>query len=112
VYIDVLKKNFMLAIIALVLLFPTFFIWAGIPIFIVGRAVGGLTASPIVFYLSVSLSGGVLFSLYFLPINLKVARRLAVAKGCGSLNAFLRIEAGWVAVVALIFGKVISFIVQ
>jgi hypothetical protein len=102
----------MLAIIALVLLFPTFFIWAGIPIFIVGRAVGGLTASPIVFYLSISLSGGILFSLYFLPINLKVARRIVATKGCGTLNTFLRIEAGWVAVVAIIFVIIIRIIDQ
>ncbi|WP_299095675.1 hypothetical protein [uncultured Metabacillus sp.] len=111
-YLKVLKQNFLLAIIALMLLIPTFFIWAGIPFFVVGSVVGSLTTSPILIYLCISLSGGVLFSLYFLPINLKVARSIAVAKKRSSLNSFMRLEAVWIVVVAMIFGIVLTIIVQ
>lgn len=111
-YLSVLKRNFMLVIIALILLIPTFFIWAGIPFFIVGSAVGNLTASPILIYLCISLSGGLIFSLYFLPINLKVAREIAVIKKLSSLNSFLRLEAVWITVVAMIYVIVLNTIVQ
>ena len=93
----------MLGIIALVMLMPTFFIWAGIPFFIIGSAVGSLTTNPILLFLCVSLSGCLLFSLYFMPNNLKVAQNLAVTKKRSSLNFFIRIEAVWIVVIAMIF---------
>ena len=111
-YLNVLKRNFMLVIIALMLLIPTFFIWAGIPFFMVGSAVGNLTANPILIYLCISLSGGLIFSLYFLPINLKVAREIEVIKQLSSLNSFLRLEAVWIIVVAMIYVIVLNIIVQ
>lgn len=103
-YKNVLRKNFMLAIIAIALLFFTFFIWAGIPFFLVGSFVYSITASSALAYLSIALSGGILFSLYFLPINLKVARSMANRKKSSVLSSFLKLEMVWVAVVAGIWG--------
>ena len=40
-YIEVLKRNFMLVIMALVLLVVTFFIWAGVPFFSNWKFIGG-----------------------------------------------------------------------
>ena len=103
-YKEVLQKNFMLVVIAFVLLFPTFFVWAGIPFFIIGGTVGHITTSPILVYLSVALSGGILFSLYFLPLNVKVARYIANTKESSVLYSFLRLEMIWIVVIAVIWG--------
>lgn len=102
-YSTALKSNFMLVIIACMLLILTFFIWAGVPIFIVGGAVNKLTTNPFLTYLSVSLSGGIIFSLYFLPINLKVAKEIAATEKISSLNSFLRLEAVWIVVFTAIW---------
>lgn len=102
-YKNVLQKNFMLGVIGLMLLFPTFFIWAGIPFFIVGRFVESIIANPTLVYFSIALSGGILFSLYFLPINLKVARGMAEVKNGSLLSSFLQLEMIWIAVVAVIW---------
>ena len=103
-YKKVLRKNFMLVIIAFVLLFPTFFVWAGIPFFIIGGAVGHITTSPILVYLCVALSGGFLFSLYFLPLNVKVARYMADTKESSAWYSFLRLEMIWIVAVGVIWG--------
>lgn len=102
----------MLVIMTLVLLIVTFFIWAGIPVFVIGIAVADLTSNFVLTHLGISLSVGLLFSLYFIPINLKVARKIAVIKKRGSLNSFIRIEAGWILIGAFIFELVFSIIVQ
>ena len=74
-YLNVLKREFMLVIIASVLLGVTFFIWAGVPVFIIGSAVANLTTSQFLVNLCISLSVATIFSLYFSPINLKVKKR-------------------------------------
>lgn len=102
-YVDVLKKNFMLVVMALVLLLLTFFIWAGIPVYFVGQVHDHFIASKYLIYVGISLSGGLLFSLYILPINLKVARNIAVERNISILHSFLRLETGWVLVGAFIW---------
>lgn len=67
------------------------------------QVVGDAFTSKYSIYLGISLSGGVLFSLYFLPINLKVARYIAVERNSSILHSFLRIEVGWVFAIALIW---------
>lgn len=109
-YLDVLKKNYMLVIIASMLLFPTFFIWIGIPFYVVGSVLSDLITSKYLISLGVSLSGGLLFSLYFLPINLKVARNIAIERNVSISHSFLRLVIGWVLVGALIFGLVIGIL--
>lgn len=111
-YLKVLKKNFMLLIMALVLLILTFFIWVGVPFFIIGIIVSDLTSSLILIHLGISLSGGLLFSLYFAPINLKVARRIADIKHRGLIYSFICIETVWILVSALIFEVTLSIVVQ
>ncbi|WP_237473958.1 hypothetical protein [Virgibacillus halodenitrificans] len=75
VYLKTLKKNFMLVIMATVLLIPTFFIWAGIPLFIIGGLIENLTNNALLVHLCISLSGGLLFSLPFMPINFKAEKK-------------------------------------
>lgn len=102
----------MLVIIASVLLVLTLFIWAGIPAFIIGSVVASLTTNQFLINLCVSLSGAIIFSLYFLPINIKVAQDIAVTKKRSSYNSFIRIEIMWIIVVATIFQIILSIAIQ
>ncbi|MCK0472482.1 hypothetical protein [Halalkalibacter sp. APA_J-10(15)] len=111
-YITIIKTNFMLIIIALMLLFVTFFIWAGLPFFVIGNTIDLFTNHAIMFYVSISLSGGFLFSLYFLPINLKVAKSIAAIKERGVVRSFLQIQLIWVFVCSVLFGTVLYILIQ
>ncbi|MGP4038531.1 hypothetical protein ACTWP4_01285 [Gracilibacillus sp. D59] len=111
-YSNVLKKNFMLLIMGSVLLILTFFIWAGVPFFIIGNAVAEITSNMAIIHFCISISGGLLFSLFFVPINLKVATNIAKIKDCSVVNAFIRIEIIWILVCSLIFEIVLIIVIQ
>jgi len=111
-YSNVLKKNFMLVIIALVLLVLTFFIWAGVPLFIIGNSVEELTSNLVIIHLCISISGGFLFSLFFVPINLKVSKNIADIKNRSVMISFIRIEIIWILVCSLIFEIIFSIVIQ
>lgn len=102
----------MLVIIASVLLVVTFFIWAGVPVFIIGSAGANLTTSQFLVNLCISFSVAIIFSLYFLPINLKVAQDIAITKKRSSYNSFIRIEIMWILVVAAIVQIILSLVLQ
>lgn len=74
----------MLVLMALVLLAVTFFIWTGVPFFIISSLVAELTSNFVIVYLCISLSGGILFSLYFVPLHLKVAKNIGniITRNC------------------------------
>ncbi len=101
-YVQVLKKDFMLAIIAIALLFFTFFMWAGFPIFFIAPALARLTANLTFIYVAILFLTSLLFTLYFLPINLKVARHIATVKNRNSIRSFIRIEILWIVIGVLI----------
>ncbi|WP_411954153.1 hypothetical protein ACKXGF_13155 [Alkalibacillus sp. S2W] len=109
-YFKSLRKNFMLVVIALILSIPTFFIWAGIPFFIMGGVVESMTTSTWLVYLSVSLSGGFLFSLYFLPFHLNVARNMANTMRYNMVKALIYIQTFFITVSAVFFGIAIIII--
>ncbi|MUV37649.1 hypothetical protein JNUCC1_01455 [Lentibacillus sp. JNUCC-1] len=102
-YLHVLKKNFMLVIMAVGLMVFTFFLWAGVPVFIVGGAMGHLTMNPLVLHAAVSLSAGFLFAFYFAPINLKVAGHVAQLKNDRSFKSFVKIQTVWIVCCAILF---------
>ena len=111
-YSNVLKKNFMLVIIALVLLVLTFFIWAGVPLFIIGNSVAELTSNLVIIHLCISISGGFLFSLFFVPINIKVSQNIADIKNRSVMISFIRIEIIWILVCSLIIEIIFSIVIQ
>ncbi|GEN32098.1 hypothetical protein HNQ35_002551 [Cerasibacillus quisquiliarum] len=111
-YLHVLKNNFMLVIMASVLLVLTFFIWAGFPVFTVGLAVAGLTTNSAIVHFSISLSGGLLFSLYFVPFNLKVAKRIAKINFHSVQRCFVRIQIIWIIVCSIIFEIIMNVVMQ
>ncbi|WP_249872841.1 hypothetical protein [Oceanobacillus saliphilus] len=106
-YLDVFKRNFMLVVMALVLLAVTFFIWAGVPFFLIGSLVADLTSNFVIIYLCISLSGGFLFSFYFVPFNLKVAKNIGNIKGDSVTISFMYLQTLWIIVSSLIFGIVL-----
>ncbi|HAM81989.1 hypothetical protein [Ornithinibacillus bavariensis] len=109
---DVLKKEFMLVIMVSVLLVFTFFLWAGIPVFIIGSFVSELTSNIAIIHFCISLSVGFLFSLFFVPINLKVARNIAKIKNRSVWISIVRIEIIWIIVCALIFAVIFNIVIQ
>lgn len=102
-YKSILKTNFMLLIIAIVLLFFTFGYWLGIPVFIVSMWLFELNTPWYVQVIGVSLSVGILISLFFIPINLKVARRVAEIKDQSALSQLIRIQLTFVLLFAVSF---------
>ncbi|PIC56485.1 hypothetical protein CSV80_14670 [Sporosarcina sp. P12(2017)] len=111
-YLHVVKREFMFIIMAAVLLVLTFFIWVGVPVFIIGSAVASLTTSQFLVNLCISFSIAIIFSLYFLPINFKVAQDIAVTKKRSTYNSFIRIEIMWIVAIAAILQIILSFILQ
>ncbi len=102
----------MLVIMASVLLVLTFFIWAGIPVYIIGGAVGKFSSNLVIIHLCISLSAGILFSLYFLPINLIVAKNVAETMARSSMNSFIRIQIMWIIACSLIFQIILIIAIQ
>lgn len=111
-YSSVFKRNFMLVIMASFLLVITFFLWAGVPVFIIGSFVSELTSNLAIIHFSISISGGFLFSLYFVPINLKVAEHIASIKNHNVMISFIGIEIIWVLVCTLIFAIIFNIAIQ
>ncbi|PIC85930.1 hypothetical protein CSV72_11300 [Sporosarcina sp. P20a] len=111
-YLHVVKREFMLVIMAAILLVVTSFIWVGVPVFMIGGAVASLTTSQFLVNLCISFSVAIIFSLYFLPINFKVAQEIAVTKKRSIYNSFIRIEIMWIVAIAAILQIILSFILQ
>lgn len=91
-YATVLKKNFMLLIIGLVLVFFTFAYWVGIPVFVVGGMLDELRMPNFISIVILFLSAGFLFSVLFIPLNIKVAHVVGKLKQQSTLQAFTRLQ--------------------
>lgn len=98
----------MLVLMALVLLAVTFFIWTGVPFFIISSLVAELTSNFVIVYLCISLSGGILFSLYFVPLHLKVAKNIGNIKGNRTIISFMYLQTIFILVSSLIFSIVLG----
>ncbi|MBM7602674.1 hypothetical protein JOC75_000644 [Metabacillus crassostreae] len=110
-YLSVLKSNYMLLVIASLLSFLTFFIWAGLPVFIIGTAVAELTTNLGVIHFFICVSGGFLYSVMFIPINLQVAKKIAELKNRSVVSSFLRIETIWILIVSVIFETIFVILI-
>ena len=91
----------MLLVIALVLVFFTFAFWIGIPIFLVGDILVELHIPYFIMIMCIFLSSGLLFSLLFIPLNLKVASMIGKLKQQSTLQAFTRLQLGFVLLCAV-----------
>lgn len=109
-YAIVLRKDFMLIMIALVLMFVTFAFWIGIPIILVGNFISNLKVSIFIQIFCISLSVGLSFSLFFIPIHLKVARVVGEMKTESTLKVFSRLHFVFVLLSTTIFYVMIILI--
>lgn len=98
-----LKKDIMLLIIACFMLFFTSFLWLGLPVWVISVYIEEYTNSILLGIIIVPISVGIFFSLYFMPINIKVARRIADIQKSNKWKILLRIESIFVLMVAIIF---------
>lgn len=111
-YFSVLKRNYMLLVMALVLSAVTFFIWVGVPFFIIGSFVAEFTSSFILTYISISLSGGFLFSFYYVPVNVKVAKNIAVIRRQSPIITFVHLQTIWGLVFSVLFALILGIVIQ
>lgn len=111
-YLNVIKKNFMLIIIASVPIVLTFFIWAGFPIFIIGGIIADTTTNLAIIYSCISFSGGFLFSLFFLPINIIAGKHIAHIKKLNVIKSIIQIHAIFILICSLLFGLVMICVLQ
>ena len=81
-------------------------------IFIIGGLVADLTSNFVIIYFCISMSGGLLFSLYFVPVNLKVAKNIASIKDVSVLISFVYLQTIWILVSSFIFAIVLYFVIQ
>ena len=109
-YVYVLRKNVMLLIIGIALAFFTFAFWIGVPIFVFGNMLIELN-TPIFFYgLCISISVGLFFSVFFIPINLKVAKVVGKMKQQSTIQSFILLHLVFVLICALVFYFIVSLI--
>lgn len=109
-YKFILKKDFMLLIIVFVLIFFTSFIWFGVPVFIISGWMFKLEFPVYIQLIVVSLSVGILLSLYFVPFNIKVAKKVAEIKQQSTKSRFIRIQSSFVLLFTMIFVVFIIFV--
>lgn len=97
----------MLAIMAVVLLTVTIPYWFGVPIYIIGGIVSNFTTNYVLIHISIALSGGLLFPLYFVPINVEVAKNIANIKQQSTIKTFIWIQFTWILVYSVLFEIII-----
>jgi len=110
-YALVLKKNFMLLIIILVLLFFTFGFWIGLPYILVGYSLFELNAPVFIQKVGISLSAGLLFSLFFIPINFIVAKKVGEMRQRGTSQEFIRLQSAFTVLSAIVFYLIYSLLI-
>ena len=110
-YAFVLKKNFMLLIIAAALLVLTFGYWIGIPIFVVGNMLSKINIPLFINSVCILISAGLMFSLFFIPINLKVAKVVGEMQEQSTLQTFIRLQLVFILVSAILLSLILGLII-
>ena len=109
-YAFVLRKNFMLLVIAIALLFFTFAFWIGIPVFVLGNILSELNTPIFIHGVCISIAVGLFFSIFFIPINLKVAKMVGEMKQESTTQAFSRLHLAFILLGAIVFYLISSLI--
>ena len=99
-YLHVIKKNFMLLIVTIALLFFTFAFWMGIPVYVISDFLSKFNTPHHIQNVCVLFGICILFSIFFIPINFKVAKALSEIK---TLQLFSRIHLGFILLTTIIF---------
>jgi len=100
----------MLLIIAIALMFVTFGNWIGVPLFVIGNILSELNAPIFIQGVCISMSVGLLFSVFFIPINLKVAKMVGEIRQESTKQIFSRLHLTFILISAIVFFLVVIFI--
>lgn len=110
-YLRVLKKNFILLIVTIALLFFTFGFWMGIPVYVIGDILSKYDTPHYIQNICVLFGIGLLFSIFFVPINFKVAEVLREIKSQKLLPLFIRIQLGFIVFAIIFFYLIFNIII-
>lgn len=110
-YAFVLKKNFMLLIIAAALLVFTFGFWIGIPIFVVGNLHSIISIPFFIYAVFTLIFIGLSFSLFFIPINFKVAKIVGKLKEQSTLQSFIRLQSVFILLSTILLSLIFALII-
>ena len=105
-YLQTVKTNIMLVFAAMALLIVTAGIWLGLPVIGLPALFDGVKLPIAVYVSTVSISAGVLFSLYFLPLHISFARAAAAERKKGTAAVLLKTQTVFAGVSACIFAAV------
>ncbi|MGE7932601.1 hypothetical protein [Viridibacillus arvi] len=105
-YVEFLKKDIMLLIIAIVLLFFSFGWWMGVPVFVVSIFLWDLNIPPLISIILVLLLISVLFTVFFIPMNIKVAKTIGKMKNRSTLKIFSRLQLKFILSSFVIFSLI------
>ncbi|MEK3953854.1 hypothetical protein [Psychrobacillus sp. FSL K6-1464] len=106
----IIKQNFMLLIISIVLLVVTLGFWVGIPVFVIGNILTKFNIPVFIHIVCISISVGLFFSLYFIPFHLKVAHLVGKMKNESTIKAFGRLQLVFVLLSATAFYVIINVV--
>ena len=101
----------MLLIIAAALLVLTFGYWIGIPIFVVGNMLSKINIPLFINSVCILISAGLMFSLFFIPINLKVAKVVGEMQEQSTLQTFIRLQLVFILVSAILLSLILGLII-
>ena len=101
----------MLLIIAAALLVLTFGYWIGIPIFVVGNMLSKINIPFFINSVCILISAGLMFSLFFIPINLKVAKVVGEIQEQSTLQTFIRLQLVFILVSAILLSLILGLII-
>lgn len=109
-YVKVLKKNFMLLIIAIALVVLTFGFWFGIPIIANGNTLSKINTPIYIQVICMSISVGIFLSLFFIPFHLEVAKKVGEMKTKSTIIVFSRLHLGFVLFSATVSCVIVSLV--
>lgn len=110
-YLQVLKKNFILLMITIALLFFTFAFWIGVPVYIISDILSKFKTPQSIQNISILIGIGFLFSIFFIPINFKVAEVFHKIKSQNFLPLFIRIHLGFILFATIFFSLIFYIII-
>ncbi|CAM4003720.1 hypothetical protein [Lederbergia lenta] len=110
VYSSVLRKNFMLLIIASFLLIVMFAFWIGVPFFVLGNFLFDLNIPNYLKLFFITVFVGMLFTSFFIPINWKVAYEIGGIKQQSKVKVFSYLQALFILISSSIFYLLFSIL--
>lgn len=102
-YIEVIKNNPFLFLIIVVLLAFSFGFWVGVPLFVLLGWFFEITSNIVISIIAMFLFMGLFFSVYFIPMHLKVSKNIAEIISKSIIITFFKIQIVFILVSSFLF---------